>query len=47
LEGLTKLFVSVLFPLLCLRLDRLDRKRTYTLGHTLRARKPETAAGGT
>jgi len=40
LEGLSKLFFSVLFPLVTPLLDRLDRKRTYTLGHTVRARKP-------
>lgn len=39
LEGLMKIFFSVVFPLLCHWLDRLDRKRTYTLGHTVRARK--------
>lgn len=45
LEGLMKISVSVLFPPLALALDRLDRKRTHTLGHALRARKPETTAG--
>ncbi len=39
LEGLMKVFFTVLFPLTCHLLDRLDRKRAYTLGHTLRARK--------
>ena len=39
LEGLMKVFFSVVFPLLCHGLDRLDRKRAYTLGHTVRARK--------
>jgi SAM-dependent methyltransferase len=47
LEGLMKILVSVLFPLLSLALDRLDRKRTHTLGHTLRARKPERAGSAT
>jgi len=39
LEVLAKVFFSVLVPLLCHVLDGLDRKRTYTLGHALRARK--------
>jgi SAM-dependent methyltransferase len=47
LEGLMKITVSVLFPLLAIALDRLDRNRTYTLGHTLRARKPQRVGSRT
>jgi len=39
LELVVKLANSVLAPLMCYALDGLDRKRTYTLGHSLRARK--------
>ena len=40
LEVVSKVFFSVLAPLVCIALDRFDRKRIYTTGFECSARRP-------